>query len=464
MGSAAMFDKILIANRGEIAVTIIRACRDMGIRTVAVCSEADKTALHTQLADECLCIGPAASKDSYLNPQAILTAAAITGAQAIHPGFGFLSENSAFARMCQKCNIKFIGPDYRIIERMGDKAEARKTAAEAGVPVVPGSADIVGTLADAQKTAEQIGYPIMVKASAGGGGRGMRIAMTEEDLPQAFQTAGSEAVACFGDGRVYLEKFVREPHHIEIQLLADEHGNVIHLGERDCSIQRRNQKILEEARSPFSSDALREKMGKAAVKLARYVGYTGVGTIEFLVDADHNFYFMEMNTRIQVEHPISEAITGVNLIQEQIRSAAGLKLQLKQKDIVFRGHAIECRINAEDPVHSFRPSPGTIRSLHLPGGPGVRVDGAIYQGYTVPPYYDSLLAKLIVYAPDRKQAIARMRRALTEFLISGVETNIDFHLAILRDQDFIEGNYNIGYLGQKTDELLGQMNPYRQDA
>ncbi len=459
-----MFEKILIANRGEIAVTIIRACRDMGIRTVAVCSEADKTALHTQLADECLCIGPAASKDSYLNPQAILTACAVTGAQAIHPGFGFLSENPAFARMCEKCNIKFIGPSHEIIERMGDKSQARKTAAEAGVPVVPGTAGIVGNLSDALKAAETIGYPIMVKASAGGGGRGMRIAMRAEDMPQAYQTAKSEAQACFGDDRVYLEKFVREPHHIEIQLLADEHGNVIHVGERDCSIQRRNQKILEEAQSPFSNDELRDKMGKAAVKLAKYVGYTGVGTIEFLVDADHNFYFMEMNTRIQVEHPISEAITGINLIQEQIRSAAGKRLKLKQKDIKFNGHAIECRINAEDPVNGFRPSPGTIKSLHLPGGPGVRVDSAIYQGYTVPPYYDSLLAKLIVHAPTRAEAIARMRRALMEFLISGLDTNIDFHLAILRDPDFIAGNYNIGYLGQKTDELLGQMNPYRQEA
>lgn len=459
-----MFEKILIANRGEIAVTIIRACRDMGIRTVAVCSEADKTALHTQLADECLCIGPAASKDSYLNPQAILTACAVTGAQAIHPGFGFLSENPAFARMCEKCNIKFIGPSHEIIERMGDKSQARKTAAEAGVPVVPGTAGIVGNLSDALKAAETIGYPIMVKASAGGGGRGMRIAMRAEDMPQAYQTAKSEAQACFGDDRVYLEKFVREPHHIEIQLLADEHGNVIHVGERDCSIQRRNQKILEEAQSPFSNDELRDKMGKAAVKLAKHVGYTGVGTIEFLVDADHNFYFMEMNTRIQVEHPISEAITGINLIQEQIRSAAGKRLKLKQKDIKFNGHAIECRINAEDPVNGFRPSPGTIKSLHLPGGPGVRVDSAIYQGYTVPPYYDSLLAKLIVHAPTRAEAIARMRRALMEFLISGLDTNIDFHLAILRDPDFVAGNYNIGYLGQKTDELLGQMNPYRQEA
>ena len=459
-----MFDKILIANRGEIAVTIIRACRDMGIRTVAVCSEADKTALHTQLADECLCIGPAAAKDSYLNAQAILTACTITGAQAIHPGFGFLSENAAFARMCSKCQIKFIGPSDKIIEKMGDKAQARKTAVEAGVPVVPGTPDIVSSLPDAMRAADEIGYPVMIKASSGGGGRGMRIAMTAADLPGSFQTAKAEAQACFGDDRVYMEKFVRDPHHIEIQLLADEHGNVIHLGERDCSIQRRNQKILEEAQSPFTNDELREKMGKAAVKLAKHANYTGVGTIEFLVDADHNFYFMEMNTRIQVEHPVSEAITGVNLIQEQIRSAAGEKLKLKQKEIKFQGHSIECRINAEDPMHNFRPCPGTIKSLHLPGGPGVRVDGSLYQGYTVPPYYDSLLAKLIVHAPTRTEAIARMRRALMEFLISGIETNIDFHLAILRDPDFIAGKYNIGYLGLKTDAFLGQMNPYKQEG
>jgi len=458
-----MFKKILIANRGEIAVTIIRACRELGIKTVAVCSEADKTALHAQLADDCLCIGPASARDSYLNAQAILTACSITGAEAIHPGFGFLSENAAFARMCEKCHVTFIGPPDRVIEQMGDKASARKTAIEAGVPVIPGTAGIIENLSDAMKAADDIGYPVMVKASAGGGGRGMRIAMSHDELPGAFQTAKAEAMACFGDDRVYLERFVREPRHIEIQLLADKYGRVIHLGERDCSIQRRNQKILEEAASPFATDDLRDRMGKAAILLARHVGYVGVGTIEFLVDADRNFYFMEMNTRIQVEHPVTEAVTGVNLIREQIKAAAGLPLKIHQKDIHFKGHAIECRINAEDPAHGFRPSPGTISSLYVPGGPGIRVDSAIYQGYAIPPYYDSLLAKLIVHAPDRRQAIARMRRALTEFMISGVETNIDFHLAILRDPDFIAGNYNIGYLGLKTEFLLGQLNPYRKE-
>jgi acetyl-CoA carboxylase, biotin carboxylase subunit len=458
-----MFKKILIANRGEIAITIIRACREMGIKTVAVCSEADKTALHTQMADECLCIGPAATRDSYLNAQAILTAASITGAEAIHPGFGFLSENAAFSRMCEKCGVKFIGPTDRIIDLMGDKATARRTATAAGVPVIPGTPGIVTNLSDAVKAATEIGYPVMIKASAGGGGRGMRIARSHEELPSAFQTARAEAQTCFGDDRVYLERFVRDPRHIEIQLLADQHGHVIHLGDRDCSIQRRNQKILEEAVSPFTDDALRAAMGEAAVRLARHVDYIGVGTIEFLVDADRNFYFMEMNTRIQVEHPITEAVTGVNLIQEQIKAAAGLPLELEQSDIHWSGHAIECRINAEDPAHGFRPCPGTIRSLHVPGGPGVRLDSALYQGYTIPPYYDSLLAKLIVHAPTRPQAIARMRRALMELLISGVETNIDFHLAILREPDFISGNYNIGYLGAKTDYLLGQMNPYRKE-
>ncbi len=454
-----MFNKILIANRGEIAVTIIRACRDMGIRTVAICSEADRKALHTQLADECLCIGPAASRDSYLNAQAILTACTITGAEAIHPGFGFLSENAAFARMCEKCGIQFIGPKPETIERMGDKATARKTAMEAGVPVIPGSPDVVADLAEAFKASEKIGYPVLVKASAGGGGRGMRIAMVPDDLPGALSTAKAEARACFGDDRVYLERFVKNPRHVEIQLMADRHGQVVHLGDRDCSIQRRNQKILEEALSPISDVELRDRMGTAATRLASSVGYEGAGTIEFLVDQDKNFYFMEMNTRIQVEHPVTEAITGINLIQEQIRVAAGEPLSFTQQDIDFKGHSIECRINAEDPRHGFRPSPGTITALHLPGGPGVRVDSAIYQGYTIPPDYDSLIAKLIVYAPDRPRAIARMRRALMEFLITGVETNIDFHLAILREADFIAGDYHIGYLGQKTEQLLAQCAP-----
>jgi len=375
-----MFSKILIANRGEIAVTIIRACRDLGIRTVAVFSEADRTALHAQLADESICIGPAASRDSYLNPQSILTACAITSAEAIHPDFCFLPENAAFARMCQKCGFTFFGPKPETIEQMGDKAMARKTAAAAGVPVIPGTTGVVDSLSDAIRAAGEIGFPIMIKASAGGGGRGMRIAHTADDLPNMLATAKAEARACFGDDRVYMERFLRNPRHVEIQLLADRHGHVIHLGDRDCSIQRRNQKLLEEALAPASSDDLRRRMGDAAVLLAESVGYEGAGTIEFLVDADGHFYFMEMNTRIQVEHPVSEAITGINLIQEQLRAAAGEPLDLRQEDIRFKGHSIECRINAEDPRHGFRPSPGTISQLHLPGGPGVRVDSPIYDG------------------------------------------------------------------------------------
>jgi len=453
-----MFQSILIANRGEIAVTIIRACREMGIRSVAVCSEADRTALHAQLADECICIGPASARDSYLNPQAILTACLLSGAQAIHPGYGFLSENAAFARMCAKCGISFIGPSADVISLMGDKAKARKTAMEAGVPVIPGTDGVVASLSDAMKAAMTIEYPLMIKASAGGGGRGMRLVRSHELLPQAWQTARAEAMACFGDDRVYLERFVEQPRHIEIQLLADQFGHIVHLGDRDCSIQRRNQKILEEAVSPFSDDNLREEMGQAAIKLARHIGYEGVGTVEFLVDADRRFYFMEMNTRIQVEHPITEAVTGINLIQEQIRTAAGEPLALRQEDITFHGHAIECRINAEDPLNQFRPCPGTVKNLHLPGGPGVRIDSALYQGGMIPPDYDSLIAKLIVHAPTREQAIARMRRALMEFLISGVETNIDYHLAILREPEFISGQYNISYLNRHNDDLIAELN------
>jgi acetyl-CoA carboxylase biotin carboxylase subunit len=449
-----MFRKVLIANRGEIAVTVIRACREMGIRTVAVCSEVDKNALHAQLADECVCIGPDASKDSYLNMQAILSACLTTGAEAIHPGFGFLSENSVFARLCQKCQIKFIGPTAQIMEQMGNKANARKAAEAAGIPVIPGSKGVILDVTEAKREAAKVGYPVMIKASAGGGGRGMRIANNESELTGAVQMAKAEAKACFGDDEVYLEKLVIQPRHIEIQLLCDEYGHVVHLGDRDCSVQRRNQKIIEEASSPFMTEELRMQMGEAAVCLARRIGYTGVGTIEFLVDADRNFYFMEMNTRIQVEHPISEAITGINLVQEQIRVAAGEILRYSQRDIVFRGHSIECRINAEDPEKDFRPCPGTIERLHVPGGQGVRVDSAIYQGYTIPPDYDSLLAKLIVWAPTREEAIVRMRRALMEFLIVGVKTNIDFHLSILREADFVRGNYDNTYLNRRKDELL----------
>lgn len=449
-----MFRKILIANRGEIAVTVIRACREMGIRTVAVCSEVDKNALHAQLADECVCIGPDASRDSYLNMQAILSACLTTGAEAIHPGFGFLSENPVFTRLCEKCGIKFIGPSAPIMEQMGNKANARKTAALSGIPIIPGSAGALSDLAEARKEAAAIGYPVLIKASAGGGGRGMRIANCEAELSGAYQMAKAEAKTCFGDDEIYMEKLVIQPRHIEIQLLCDEYGHVVHLGDRDCSVQRRNQKIIEEASSPFMTEELRMQMGEAAVCLARKIRYTGVGTIEFLVDADRHFYFMEMNTRIQVEHPISEAITGVNLVQEQIRAAAGELLRYSQRDIVFKGHAIECRINAEDPEHDFRPCPGTIEKLLVPGGQGVRIDSAIYQGYRIPPDYDSLLAKVIVWAPTREEAIVRMRRVLTEFLIAGVKTNIDFHLAILREPDFIRGNYDNTYLAKKIDVLL----------
>ncbi len=449
-----MFRKILIANRGEIAVTVIRACREMGIRTVAVCSEVDKNALHAQLADECVCIGPDASRDSYLNMQAILSACLTAGAEAIHPGFGFLSENPVFARLCEKCGIKFIGPSALIMEQMGNKANARKAAAQSGIPIIPGSAGALQDLTEARKEAALIGYPVLIKASAGGGGRGMRIANSEAELPGAFQMAKAEAKTCFGDDEVYMEKLVIQPRHIEIQLLCDEYGHVVHLGDRDCSVQRRNQKIIEEASSPFMTEELRMQMGEAAVCLARKIRYTGVGTIEFLVDADRHFYFMEMNTRIQVEHPISEAITGVNLVQEQIRAAAGELLRYSQRDIVFKGHSIECRINAEDPEHDFRPCPGTVEKLLVPGGQGVRIDSAVYQGYRIPPDYDSLLAKVIVWAPTREEAIVRMRRVLTEFLISGVRTNIDFHLAILREPDFIRGSYDNTYLARKMDVLL----------
>lgn len=458
-----MFHTILIANRGEIAVTIIRACREMGIRSVAVCSEADRSALHAQLADECLCIGPASPRESYLNPQAILTACMLTGAEALHPGFGFLSENAAFARMCDACGVTFIGPPADVIEQMGDKAKARKVARESGVPVIPGTEGIVENVQDAIKASTTLDYPLLVKASAGGGGRGMRLVQSHDELPSAWQAARAEALACFGDDRVYLEQWLNRPRHIEIQVLADKHGQVIHLGDRDCSLQRRNQKILEEAPSPFTNPSLRAKMGEAAVQLARSVHYQGAGTIEFLVDARRNFYFMEMNTRIQVEHPVTEAITGTNLIQEQIRVASGEPLGFKQEDIGVNGHAMECRINAEDPIHDFRPSPGTVNPLHVPGGPGIRIDSALYPGSVVPAEYDSLIAKLIVHAPTRDQAIARMRRALTEFMIGGIKTNIDYHMAILREPEFISGQYDITYIGRKNERFIAELEGVRKE-
>jgi acetyl-CoA carboxylase, biotin carboxylase subunit len=443
-------NKILIANRGEIAVRIIRACRELGIRTVAVYSQADRSALHAEIADEAICIGPAPSKDSYLNIRAILAACELTGAQAIHPGFGFLSENANFAHMCKLCNVVFIGPDAESITLMGDKAQARETMKKAGVPVIPGSDGLVSSTEEAEKIAEEIGYPVMVKATAGGGGRGIRLVRAPEELGEAVAQARSEAGACFGNDGVYIEKFIEEPHHIEFQILADNYGDAVYLGERDCSLQRRNQKVLEEAPSSYISDAQRREMGMAAVKAAKACGYKNAGTVEFLVDKNKNYYFMEMNTRIQVEHPITELVTGVDLVKQQILIACGEKLPFGQDDIKINGHAIECRINAENPKYGFRPSPGRINALHMPGGPGIRIDSAVYQGYVIPPYYDSMIAKLIAFAPTRDEAIRKMRWALAEFLIEGVDTNIDYQLMILKDKDFCSGDYDVGFLGRKN--------------
>ncbi|MCL2633285.1 MAG: acetyl-CoA carboxylase biotin carboxylase subunit [Oscillospiraceae bacterium] len=444
-----MFKKILIANRGEIAVRVIRACREMGIKTVAIYSEADKSALHAHIADEAICVGPPASKDSYLNTKAIIAACEITGAEAIHPGFGFLSENPAFVKLCAKCGIKWIGPSPEAMEAMGDKANAKQTVIKAGVPVVPGSEGVVSDLDEAKKIAAEIGYPVMVKASAGGGGRGIRFVQEESELEAALLSSKQDALTFFGNGDVYIEKFIVNPKHVEIQLLADEFGNTVHMGERDCSSQRRNQKVLEESPSPVMTEELRNRMGMAAVNAAKACGYSNAGTIEFLLDANGDFYFMEMNARIQVEHPVTEIVTGIDLIKAQIRVAAGEKLPFKQEDIKMTGHVIECRVNAEDPAHDFRPSPGKIESLHLPGGFGVRMDTAVYQGYTIPPYYDSMIAKVIVRGDNREEAIQKMRVALSEFLIEGIVTNIDFQLGILEDETFLGGKYDIGFLGRK---------------
>ena len=444
-----MFKKVLIANRGEIAVRVIRACRELGIKTVAVFSTADRSALHAKIADEAVCIGGAATKDSYLNEKAIIAACEITGADAIHPGFGFLSENAAFARNCEKCGITFIGPAPESIEMLGDKAAAKTAMKNAGVPVIPGSDGAVKDMDEAKRLAEEIGFPLMVKASAGGGGRGIRLVEKMEDLEAQVTAAKQEALNFFGDDSIYMEKFIINPKHIEFQILADKHGNVIHLGERDCSMQRRNQKVLEETPSTIMTPMLRDRMGKAAVAAAKVCGYYNAGTIEFLVDADKNFYFMEMNTRIQVEHPITEFVTGVDLVKAQLKIAAGKELPYEQQDIEIKGHSIECRINAESPEHNFRPSPGKINSLHIPGGPGIRIDSSAYQGYTITPYYDSMIAKLIVYAPTRDEAIAKMKWALAEFIVEGVDTNIDFQLSLIRDPAIEEGNYDIGYLGRK---------------
>ena len=440
-----MFKKILIANRGEIALRVISACKELGIRTVAVYSEADRHSLHVRFADEEVCVGPAPSVDSYLNIPGIISAAEITGAEAVHPGYGFLAESSYLAEVCEACHIKFIGPSPRVIRLMGDKSLARRTMSKAGVPVLPGSNGLTETVEQAAEMAKRIGYPVILKASAGGGGRGMRIVEGPEELPRAFRTAQKEAEAAFGVGDLYLEKYLRNPRHIEFQVLADSRGNVVHLGERECSIQRRHQKLLEESPAPGVSDRLRKKMARIAVDGVRAVGYVNAGTIEFLLDEDGRFYFMEMNTRIQVEHPVTEMITGVDLVKEQIRIAAGQTLGFTQKEISFRGASIECRINAEDP-ETFMPSPGTIHSFHLPGGPGVRVDTAAHSECEVLPYYDSLIAKMVVHDDDRPAAIERMRRCLELTVIEGVKTTLPLHLRILADPDFRNGRYNTRFL------------------
>ena len=441
-----MFNKILIANRGEIAVRIIRACREMGIRTVAVYSEADKDCLHTLLADEAICIGPAPSSQSYLNMERILSATVAMKADAIHPGFGFLSENDRFAKLCQQCNITFIGPSAEIINRMGNKSEARNTMMQAGVPVVPGSKEPVYTAEDGLAMAKEIGFPVMIKASSGGGGKGMRISRSEEDFTEHFNAAQLESVKGFSDDTMYIEKYIEKPRHVEFQIMGDKFGHVVHLGERDCSIQRRHQKVMEESPCEVISPELRKKMGEVAVKAAKAVNYENAGTIEFLLDKDKNFYFMEMNTRIQVEHPVTEMVSGIDLIKEQIRVAAGEPLSVSQEDIQIKGHAIECRINAENPKKHFMPCPGRITNVHIPGGNGVRVDTHIYNDYKVPANYDSMLMKLIVYDKDRASAIAKMRSALGEVIIEGIETNIDFQYEILENEAFQKGDTDTGFI------------------
>ena len=444
-----MLRKVLIANRGEIAVRIIRACREMGIRTVAVYSEADKNSLHKELADEAVCIGPAPSNKSYLNVKAIIEAACLKGCDSIHPGYGFLSENSSFAKMCNEIGIKFIGPSSEMIELMGNKSKAKETMKNAGVPVVPGSDGIVDNVIEAVKIATKIGYPVILKASAGGGGKGIRVAYNEEELVKFYDIVKQEARISFNDDSIYIEKFVENPRHIEIQIMADEFGNVIHLGERDCTVQRKNQKMFEETPSGVISEKLRQKMGKVAVNAIKEIGYSNVGTIEFLVDKNKDFYLMETNTRVQVEHPITEAITGVDIIKEQLRIASGEKLQYKQEDIKFTGHSLEARINAENPNKNFMPCPGEIKELHIPGGNGIRIDTAIYPGYKIPPTYDSMIAKIIVHGKDRNESIAKMKSALGEFVIDGIDTNIDFLYKILENENFINNNYDTSFISKE---------------
>lgn len=452
-----MFSKILIANRGEIALRIIRACKELGVRTVAVYSTTDATAAHTIFADESVCIGPPEGSKSYLNKVQIISAAEITGADAIHPGYGFLAENAEFAEMCASCGLKFIGPSAEVIRKMGDKSEAKKTMQAAKVPVIPGSEGVVKTEEEALEVARKIKFPVILKAVAGGGGKGMRIVREEQALANSFMMARAEAEAGFGNPDLYIEKYIENPRHIEIQLLADSYGKIIHLGERECSIQRRHQKLIEEAPSPVVDSKLRQKMGAAAVRGAKSVGYESAGTIEFLLDSEGNFYFMEMNTRIQVEHPVTEMVYGVDLVKEQIRIAAGEPLRIQQKEMFPRGHAIECRINAEDPANNFMPSPGEITSIYLPGGPGVRVDTHIYNSYRVPPFYDSLIAKLIVSARNRVDAIRRLNRALDEFVLEGIKTTIPFHKFVINTPEFIKGEFDTHFLEKIYDKAKNEI-------
>ena len=448
-----MFNKILIANRGEIAVRIIRAWRVMGIQTVAVYSEADKEALHTQLADESVCIGKAAAKDSYLNMERILSATVATHADAIHPGFGFLSENSKFASLCEKCNITFIGPDSDIIEKTGNKQEARNTMISAGIPVIPGTKEPVMDAERGKELADNIGYPVMVKAALGGGGKGMRVVYTKEDFKREFDNAQREAVNGFADGTMYIEKYIEKPRHIEFQILADKYGNTIHLGERDCSIQRNHQKLVEESPSPALNDELRKRMGDTAVAVAKAVNYENAGTVEFLLDKNDNYYFLEVNTRIQVEHGITELVTGVDLIKEQIKIAAGESLGIKQEDVRIHGAAMEIRINAENPEKNFAPNPGTIKNIHIPGGNGVRIDTAVYSGYTIPPFYDSMIMKVMTYANDRKTVIEKMRSVLGEIIIEGVTTNTDFMYDICQNEKFIKGDVSTDFIPEEYPQV-----------
>ncbi len=440
-----MFKKILIANRGEIALRIINACRELGIKTVAVYSEADKDSLHVKFADECICIGPPPAYKSYLHIPSIIAAAEITGADAIHPGYGFLAENAHFADVCKSCGITFIGPEPEHIRLMGDKAIARSTVMKKNIPIVPGSEGEASDIDEIKKLASQMGYPVILKASAGGGGKGMRVVWSENDLQNQFEMAKTEAKSAFGNDAIYMEKYIENPRHIEFQIVADRHGNVIHLGERECSIQRNHQKIIEEAPSAILTDSLRKEMGQAAKRAASAIGYSSLGTVEFLLDRKGNFYFMEMNTRIQVEHTVTEGVTDIDLVKLQIEVAAGEKLNIRQRDVKISGHAIECRINAEDPL-TFMPSPGRIDVFHTPGGPGVRIDTAAYAGYVVPPYYDSMIAKVITHGRDRREAIVRMKRALEMFLIEGVKTNIPLHLSILEDEGFLKGDINTHFM------------------